>query len=525
MKIRRTAWIAVLGMGSLGAALLQAPALRAAAAADDSLESSMRSVADAFALIEKNYADPVSADQAIYQGAIPGMLRTLDPHSNFLDPDEWREMQRRQSAQYFGVGMEISMDGGFVVVNLPMPGSPALAADLRRGDIITAVDGKSTVGMDYGAVANMLRGPRGTPVSVTVRREGVADPVTVNVTRAAISTSSVDAFWLRPGIAYLDISTFEAQNVAGDVEAALRKLPESDVTGMVLDLRGNPGGLVNEAVAVVGRYLKNGQVVVSDRGRAQPEQVLRAKGNPNGQKYPIVVLVDRHSASAAEIVSGALQDHDRAWLIGEATFGKGLVQGQFPLSEDAALLLTIAHYYTPSGRLIQRDYEHRSFFDYYYAGRSDTPDLSDVKATDSGRKVYGGGGITPDQKYEAPKSTPLERRLAGSSAFFHFGSVYFNGRKPELPQGWMPDDAVIDRFRSYLHERHFPFTDQEFAANRTWIGQQIRLELYMRSVGRQGATRAAIQNDPEVAVAVDALPKAQALFQQAQRVLVRRAAR
>lgn len=524
MMIRHRVGMAGLAAG-LVALWLAGPVVRPALAADDALETSMRSVASAYSLIEKNYADPVSPEQAIYQGAIPGMLRTLDPHSNFLDPEEWREMQRRQSAQYFGVGMEIAMDGGMVVVNQPMPDSPALGADLRRGDIIVAVDGHSTVGMDYGAVANMLRGPRGTPVQVTVRREGISEPITKTVIRAAIQTSAVDAFWVRPGIAYLSISTFEAQNVARDVESALQKLPESDVNGMILDLRGNPGGLVNEAVAVVGRYLKNGQVVVSDRGRAQPEQILRAKAQANGQKYPIVVLVDRHSASAAEIVSGALQDHDRAWLIGEATFGKGLVQGQFPLSEDAALLLTIAHYYTPSGRLIQRDYEHRSFFDYYYAGRNDTPNLSDVKTTDSGRKVYGGGGITPDQKYEPPRASLLERRLAVSGLFFHFGSAYFSGQKPQLPEGWGPDDAVLDRFKAYLRDKKFSFTDAEFDADRIWIGQQVRIELSSRALGRQGAARVAIQSDPEVAVAIDSLPKAQALFQQSQRVLVRRAQR
>ena len=238
--------------------------------------------------------------------------------------------------------------------------------------------------------------------------------------RGEIQTSLVDAFWLRPGIAYLGITSFEAENVADDVEEALKQLGEQSINGLVLDLRGNPGGLLNEAVSVAGRYLRDGQTVVSHRGRAEEEQVFRAKAKPAGQRYPIVVLVDRRSASASEIVSGALQDHDRAWVIGENTFGKGLVQGQFPLSEGAALLLTIAHYYTPSGRLIQRDYQHRSFFDYYYAGRNDGPNLQDVKATDSGRKVYGGGGITPDEKYEPLKANTFERRLISSFVFFHF---------------------------------------------------------------------------------------------------------
>ena len=524
MKANSTAVVALLAAGSAGLALLGSPVLRAAAAEGD-LQSGVRSVTSALALIERNYAEPVSSEKLMYQGAIPGMLHTLDPHSSFLDPGEWREMQSRQSAQYFGVGMEINMDGAMVIVAQPMPGSPALAAGLRRGDVIVAIDGRDARSLDSAAVRDLLRGPRGTPVTITVRREGVSEPLVMTVVRAAIQTSFVDAFWLRRGIAYLGISTFEAQNVAADVEAALLKLGEPTITGLVLDLRGNPGGLVTEAVAVAGRYLRSGQTVVSDHGRAQAEQVFRAKAQPNGQKYPMVVLVDRHSASAAEIVAGALQDHDRAWLIGENTFGKGLVQGQYPLSEDAALLLTIAHYYTPSGRLIQRDYQHRSFFDYYYAGRNDTPDLSDVKETDSGRKVYGGGGITPDEKYSPQRATPLEHRLAVSGAFFHFGGQYFSGRTPELPEGWAPDDMVLGSFRGYLSGQQFPVTDSEFAADREWIGNQLRLELYSRAFGKQGANQAALQTDPEVIHAIDSLPKAQALFEQAQHVLVRRAQR
>lgn len=521
MKIRHAAWVALLALGSIGLAQAQrSPAKSANSDAD--LTNGFRSVIDAYSLIEKNFADPVSSEHVLYQGAIPGMLLTLDPHSNFLDPEEWREAQRRQSAQYFGVGMELTEDFDQVVVGQPFPNSPAAAAGLQRGDAIIAVDKNDARGLDLGAVANLLRGPRGTPVTVTVRREGFPQPISYTLTRAAIQTSLVDAFWLRPGIAYLSIVSFESQSVGPDVEAALKKLGESEVNGLVLDLRGNPGGLVTEAVAVAGRYLQSGQTVVSHHGRAEAEQTFRAKPQPNAQKYPIVVLVDRHSASAAEIVAGALQDHDRAWIIGETTFGKGLVQGQYQLSEDAALVLTIAHYYTPSGRLIQRDYQHRSFFEYYYAGRNDGPNLADVKATDSGRKVYGGGGITPDEKYDPVMHSVFERRLAASGAFFHFGSQYFSGRKPQLPQGWTPDDQLIERFQAYLRDQQFPFTDREFSDNRQFVSNQIRFELYRRAFGKQAAERAGVQADPEVIHAVDSLPKAEALLREVQRVLASR---
>jgi carboxyl-terminal processing protease len=298
------------------------------------------------------------------------------------------------------------------------------------------------------------------------------------------------------------------------VEAVMKQLGEQGVKGMVLDLRGNPGGLITESVKVAGRFLKDGQVVVSNRGRSAPEQVLRARGNPSAQAYPIVVLVDRYSASASEIVSGALQDHDRAWIMGDTTFGKGLVQAQFPLSEGAALLLTIAHYYTPSGRLIQRDYSNRSFFDYYNA-RDTTPNQNDIKSTDSGRKVYGGGGITPDEKYAGPRGTAFQSRLESSTrlAVFHFGSMFFGGRQPVLPsETWTPDAATIERFKQYLKSQDIPFTDEEFETNRKWVTDRLRYELLMRAFDKKTATKALIMDDAEVLKAIDSLPRAQALL-------------
>jgi carboxyl-terminal processing protease len=435
-------------------------------------------------------------------------------------------MQRKMHAAYFGVGMEIFRDGDHVVVTRPFPGSPAWKADLRRGDIISAVDGKDTKGMDSAAVANLLRGPIRTNVRVTVKREGAPDFVSVEVTRGEIETSIVDAFWLQPGIVYLKIDSFEAQNVARDVEADMRRLGEGEVKGIVLDLRENPGGLVNEAVAVAGRFLKNGQMVVSHHGRAEAEQVFPAKGVAAAQKYPMVVLVNEHSASAAEIVSGALQDHDRAWIMGATTFGKGLVQAQFPLHEGAALLLTIAHYYTPSGRLIQRDYSHSSFYD-YYTHHGDNQNTQDIKATDSGRKVFGGGGITPDEKYPSHVYNLFERRTLGSSlAFFHFGDTYWaGGVKPSLPANWQPDSNTVERFRTFLKTTSIPFTDEEFNANLDFVRQELRYELYWRAFDKTTAERAKWTDDPEVKKAVESLPKAQSLLQTVQRVLAQRGVR
>ena len=518
----------VVGAGALLAPLYGPAILVRAASPGDELDRSVKAVASAYALVEQNFADPIKSEQVFYRGAIPGMLHALDPHSNFIEPAEWKEMMRRQKAQYFGVGMQIISDGNRgVVVMEPFPGSPAWNADLRRGDVIVAVDGKDTTEMDSAAVADMLRGPRNTQVRVSVRREGSTEPYTATITRGEIQTSVVDVFWLKPGVLYLGVSTFEASNIERDVEAQMKAIDESKVNALILDLRDNGGGLVNEAVALAGRFLRNGQTVVSQHGRVEQEQVYRAKGVALAQKYPIVNLVDRLSASASEIVSGALQDHDRAWVLGETTFGKGLVQEQVAAGEGA-LLLTIAHYYTPSGRLIQRDYSHLSLYDYYSARpKGDAPaPTDDVKATDSGRKVYGGGGITPDEKYPTPRTNIFQRRLApilnAPDAFYHFADSYFGTRKPVLPANWQPDDDTISRFKDFLTSKGYTFTDAEFAANRGWITDHIRFEMYFRASDRRTANQITRQNDPEVQKAIDSMPKAQSLLSESNRVYAMR---
>jgi carboxyl-terminal processing protease len=502
----------------------------------------------AYALVEQNAAEPVSADRAFYMGAIPGMLHALDPHSNFVEPAEYKEMMRRQHAQYYGVGMQITTDGPKVVVIEPFPGSPAWKGDLRRGDWISAVDGKDTGELEdcklmrfaecSSDVANMLRGNRNTQVRVSVRREGSSEPYSVTVTRDAIETSVVDLYWLKPGAAYLGVSSFEASNIERDVQAQMKELDESKISSLVLDLRGNLGGLVNEAVFLAGRFLRDGQVVVSQHGRVEADQVYKAKSKDAKDpalKYPIVVLVNRESASASEIVSGALQDHDRAWVMGETTFGKGLVQAQFPISEGsegAALLLTIAHYYTPSGRLIQRDYSHSSLMEYYTARpKGDTPaPTDDVKATDSGRKVYGGGGITPDEKYTPPRANQFQRRLVpvpgGPDTFFHFADVYFGAKKPALPSGnWAPDADTMERFKEFLKSDKVTFTDAEFAENRDWIRDRLRYEMLYRAFDKKIANQAARQTDPEVLKALESMPKAESLLKESNKAYAMRAAR
>ena len=529
MKMQKSLLAALI----VGTAALLAPLYgpgilaRAATPAADDLDPSLKAISAAYALVEQNAADPVPSERVFYQGVIPGMLHALDPHSSFVGPAEYKEMMRKQTAHYAGVGMLIVADGSHVVVMEPFVNSPAWNADLRRGDVIAAVDGKNTLQMESAGVADLLRGTPGTQVRVSVQREGSTDPSTTTVTRGSIQTSVVDAFWVKPGTIYLGVSTFEASNIESDVNEQLSKLDEAKATGFILDLRDNLGGLVNEAVFLAGRFLRNSQTVVSQRGRVEAEQVYRAKEVKAAQKYPLVVLVNRNSASASEIVSGALQDHDRAWVLGETTFGKGLVQAQFPVDEGA-LLLTIAHYYTPSGRLIQRDYAHKSLYDYYSARpKADAPaPTDDVKSTDGGRKVYGGGGITPDEKYPNPRTNIFQRRvqpyIGGPGAFYHFADAYFGAKKAHLPENWQPDADTVQRFKEFLQSKQITFTDAEFTANLDWIRTNLRYEMIFRAFDRKTATQLSIQVDPEVLKAIDSMPKAAGLLKDSNRVLAER---
>jgi carboxyl-terminal processing protease len=333
------------------------------------------------------------------------------------------------------------------------------------------------------------------------------------------------------------VSTFEASNIEHDVQAGMRALDESKVNSLVLDLRGNLGGLVNEAVFLAGRFLRDGQVIVSQHGRVDADQTYKAKAKDSKDpalKYPMVVLVNRESASASEIVSGALQDHDRALIMGETTFGKGLVQAQFQLQDGSALLLTIAHYYTPSGRLIQRDYSHTSMLEYYTARpKGDTPaPTDDVKSTDSGRKVYGGGGITPDEKYPAPHYNMFQRHVLTTGGqplqdiFWHFAGHYFGTRKATVAgESWMPDTDVMNSFKEYLHSRQITFSDAEWAANQTWMRDKIRHEFLFRAYSKKVANQAIDRSDEEVLAAIENMPKAESLLKDSNRAYAMRAAK
>ena len=519
-----TAWI--LGGGRVSAA-----------SSDEGVAQSLKAFTRIYDVVEQNFADQVKPDKAIYDGAIPGMLHTLDPHSNFFDPKEFSKLREDQSGHYYGIGMMVGARGNRTIVQYPFGGSPAFRAGLRPGDAILEVNDQKTDSLSMSEVAERLKGPRGTHVQVKVARDGQDKPLTFNIVRDEIPRSSVPfAFYIRPGIAYATITAFN-ENTAKELDEKLKKLGEKEIKGLVLDLRANPGGLLNEGVDVASHFLKKGEAVVSHRGRASPNKVYSARGDGPGKDYPIVVLVNRLTASAAEIVSGALQDHDRGWVLGEPTFGKGLVQTVFPLNDNTGLALTTAHYYTPSGRLIQRDYSNISFLDYYTHANLDQKNVADVKMTDSGRTVYGGGGITPDERYACASatnspgnpyicSTPDKFdnfQVIALRNMFGFSATYFGPKTDaSLPRGWEPDETIVNQFHDYLLNNKAEFSEADFTSHHDWIKHELKREMYITAFSFEDSERVAIEQDPEVSKALDSMAKAKGLLENAKKLLVER---
>src|SRR5215510_788479 len=500
------------------------PAVRATSNSADDYQTAVKQFTRVLDVVQSNYAEPVDVDKEVYQGAIPGMLRVLDPHSNFFDARQFALLREDQRGRYYGVGMIVAPRDNHTVVMAPYVGAPAYNAGLRPGDVIIRVDDKSTDGLTTSEVADMLKGQKGTVVKIVVTREGYNEPLTFTVTRGEIPRHSVDiAFLIKPGIGYVRLSSFN-ETTDHEIADALKDLNASSLDGLILDMRGNPGGLLNEAVAVGDMFLEKGQLIVSHHGRASQEHRYYAVRGNQGVTVPLVILVNNNSASATEIVSGAVQDNDRGLIVGETTFGKGLVQTVQPLSENTGLALTTARYYTPSGRLIQRDYKSISLYEYHYE-RKVPEHPTEVRLTDSGRQVTGGGGIAPDIVVDSPKLAKFQQLLLRDDVLFPAETGaggftrYFLGTKPTVTKDFEVDDNVIQTFREYLSKHNVRYTEPEIAENQEWIKRKIKQEVFMSVFNMQEGFKVLLEGDPQVQKAVEAVPQARALYQNAHRIM------
>ncbi len=466
--------------------------------------------------VEASSADASNLESAMMKGAIPQMLASLDPHSQFFEPTPFIRLREEQAGTYAGVGMQIAMFEGAPIVEHPFPGTPAFKAGVRPGDVLRTVDGKTTKGRTLDEVVDLVRGLRGTAVRLGLEREGRHDLVELDVDRDTIPRPTVPlAFLVKPGIGFIQITSF-GETTADEFDAALKKLNEAGLEGLVLDLRDNHGGLLTAGVHVAGQFLEEGALVVSHRGRASRERRYYAEPRADNRAYPMTVLVDCRSASAAEIVAGALQDHDRALIVGSNTFGKGLVQSVLQLPQSAGMVLTTARYYTPSGRLIQRHYDDVTLGEYYANPCAATfqPDRSDAHLTDAGRVVYSGSGITPDVHIDPELVGYFERDLINVRAFDRFASRLLRG-VDKLPPHWDLDAKALGQFRNFAAQLAVATTDADFRRAEPFLRRKTKQAVYTAAVHVDEGAKADAELDPVVLRAVALLPKAAQLPQSA----------
>ncbi|MCI0523709.1 MAG: S41 family peptidase [Acidobacteria bacterium] len=503
-----------------------------------------RDYVQAMELIREKYVEEVGYE-ALNTAAIQGMLRTLDPHSNYYDRKSFEEMRMEQRSQYYGIGASIQGRYRGVYIMETFKDTPATKAGLRYGDQIIAIDGKNTESWNSDQVRDNLRGELGTEVKVTVRRAARPQPLTVTLERAAVDLPSISgSYMVKPNIGYVALSRGFHSTTSDELTTAIGRLRSQGMQSLVLDLRGNPGGFLDQAIRVADKFLQRGQIILSVRsrdGRAGDRDWPAESGLP--ETFPLVALIDDGSASASEIVAGAIQDHDRGLVIGEPSFGKGLVQTIFPLPGGAGLTLTTARYYTPSGRLIQRDYSNGSSYEYHFRrnanGSVDTSQKpqNDIRRTDLGRPVYGGGGIEPDIKIEAPAVSNTQgtiwvnglfmfvrELMAGqvaAAANFRRDMIEFDHR-PQ-PGEFTVNDEIMKAYREFMTDflaknQDLGVTMKMVDENFDWARKKIREEALIAAYGLDTQKRMTAEADGQLQRAIAEMPQAAQLAERARKL-------
>jgi carboxyl-terminal processing protease len=488
------------------------------------VQKRLKEYTDLLSAVTQWAPEETGSDKFVYS-SIDGMLRTLDPHTSFLEPKEYADMQDRQKGSFYGLGILVTKRNDQVTVITPLEGTPAARLGIRAGDVISEVEGVATEDLSLDEVVKRLKGPKGTTVHIKIMRVGMKEPIPLSIVRAAIPTNSIsNVLMLKPGVGYIRIKDFTATTVR-ELDEAVDKLKAEGMKDLVLDLRQNPGGLLDAAVGVADHFLDKGQIIVYTKGRTpDSEQNYLAPGKHQKLDVPLVVLVNRGSASASEIVSGAIQDHDRGLVVGETSWGKGLVQSVYTLQYGAGLALTTSKYYTPSGRNIQRDYS--SFYDYYVAdeneeGQSTEVPLKDRKVyhTETGRVVYGGGGITPDVFVKPAPLTRTTQVLEVRSAIFNFG-VDFVAKHPDVTKDVAVTPAVIEDFVNFAAAKDIaPMAEIREALqkpnDRRYIERALKAEIIAAKYGFDASYPFRLQGDSQVEKALELFPEAQKLAAQA----------
>jgi carboxyl-terminal processing protease len=502
---------------------------RSALATDDKVPEHYRAFTAALSAIESSYIDKVEPDNLVY-GAVRGMLSTLDPHSSFFNPKEYAQMRERQEGRYYGIGVSIVSIDGDITAQSVFEASPAYKKGIRRGDILANVEGEDAKGWTTEQAMRKLRGPKGTVVNVGVKRRGYEEMIKFSLTRDEVYIPTVPAYFMIDATTgYIRMQDF-GENTDRDVKHALKDLTSKGMKRLLFDIRGNPGGPLDQAIKVANEFLPRGKMIVYTRGRvANSDQDYRATDDGEFLDIPVVALANRNSASASEIVTGALQDHDRAYIVGETTFGKALVQSVYRISGGAGLALTTAHYFTPSNRLIQRPWD-ASFDEYLSYSLRDQDankvhNAADLRHTDAGRPVYSGGGIEPDKRVSGPiegfNPGRFGRMLYARAVFANYAQKYAaegdirvtqkaTGRKSVAPN-FVVDDAMVADFREQLKNDRVRLDDDGFKKDIDFIRAMIRFEIDNAVFGIADARRHLIGVDPQAQAALQQFGEAQKL--------------
>jgi carboxyl-terminal processing protease len=467
----------------------------------EDVEAQIRRFAQVYAAVEDEFANPIDPDKAMYEGAIRGMLRRLDPHSVFFTPDQFEQLKQLQESKSKGFGTVVSVLPGRVIVLQTLAGTPSARAGMEPGDEIMAINGIRLDRLHMQQLIAVLGQSRQKVVNLDVRRSGNARILHFVLTPQEMQSPSVDrAFFVRAGVGYIRVISFDAET-GGQLKEAIEKLGGDGLRALVLDLRNNPGGLLPVALTTASLFLKPGQTLLSVRGRAVPASEQKVPEAAEPYTFPVAVLVNERSASASEIVAGSLQDHDRAVIVGEPTFGKGLVESVYRLSEGTGLALTTAFYYTPSGRSIQKPLK---------SGQLDAttdpsrPESEQEFRTDSGRIVKGGGGIQPDHIVYQEALSRLQMVLDASGSFTSFATEYIRKHAP-LSEDFEVTPDVLDEFQAWLSPRNIRPGVADWSLDRRWIQNRLRAEIFNQALGVEKGDEVEAQRDPQILAALKAL--------------------
>jgi carboxyl-terminal processing protease len=503
--------------------LLLAVAVHPGALDEEAWDNGLNKIEDMAGIITSHYFRAVS-ESDLAQEAIKGMLQTLDPHSYLLEPESFSRMAEEQRGKYYGVGMQILKQEDRLTVVSPIEGTPAWRLGVQAGDVISFINGESTKPISDREAVSRLRGPKGSKVTIVFIREGLPKPFELVIDREEIPLYSVPyAFMLPDGVGYIFVRYF-AENTTNELQTKLELLSKQGMTKLILDLRGNAGGALIQAIEISSEFLKKGDVIVSMKGRNRAfDREFPAQATGPYDKVPLVILVDQGSASSSEIVAGAIMDNDRGLIIGADSWGKGLVQQMFSLAPDMAVAITIARYFTPSGRSIQRDYTH---LDDYLLDKIAADKPREVRTTVGGRKVLGQGGISPDYAVRFTLH-PYTFELRSRGAFFGYArklgahqtplsKTFILPGEPQtetkgkilLAKPFLAGKSVLDDFRAFLQSNKIDYDAKRFQAAEADLAREIEREVSAFLWGQEEGWRAFGRTDPQVRKALEMMPEA-----------------